>query len=81
MSWILRQGRLMQQLAPEVRRFVVLALYRLERENVFDAPGVISGVLRQMRTAQSARIRQAAGRTEMLLKEAFMSHTPHRLEA
>lgn len=72
MSWNHRQDEVMQQLSPEVGRFVRQALRSLERENVFDAPGVISGVLRQMRVADSDVIRGAAPRAEALLKNTLL---------
>lgn len=80
MSWI-RHDEWLQQLSPEVGRFVLVALRSLEQENVFDAPGVISGVLRQMRGADSALIRGATGRTERLLKITFLRGCQQRMGA
>jgi hypothetical protein len=71
MNWELRQGTVVQELSPEVARFVLQELKRLEQENVFDAPGVISGVLRQMSAADSQVIRGSVSRTEILLKSTF----------
>lgn len=71
MNWKLRHELLRQQLSPEVARFVLLALNSIEQENVFDAPGVISGVLRRMRVADSDVVRNATGRTERSLLAAF----------
>lgn len=65
MNWLEETFR---ELSPEVTRFVQQALVRLEGENVFDAPGVISGIIRQMRGSDSTVIRAAAPRTERLLK-------------
>jgi len=71
MNWIRRKDELIQQLSPEVARFVLQALVRLEQENIFDAPGMISGVVRQMRTANSDVVRGAVNRTERVLKSTF----------
>lgn len=65
------QDEMMKQLPPEVARFVLHAMRGLEQENVFDAPGVISGILRQMRVADSDLIRRHAVKTESLLKKTF----------
>lgn len=81
MNWTRRQDELRQHLSPEVARFVLQALRLMEQENVFDAPGVISGVLRQMRVADSDVIRGAAIRTEKLLKTGFARHCSDRLGA
>lgn len=70
-NWQNAQAELLRQLSPEVGRFVLLALQRLEAENVFDAPGVIHGVVRAMRVADSDVIRQAAPHAGELLKRAF----------
>lgn len=70
-----------RQLSPEVSRFVLLALYSLEKENVFDAPGVIGGVLNQMRVADSDVIRGATRRTERVLTNAFARGCMRRLGA
>jgi hypothetical protein len=80
MNWM-RQDQLNQHLSPEVVRFVMLALRKLEQENVFDAPGVISGVLRQMRVADSDVIRNATGRAERLLARAFSHGGAQRMGA
>lgn len=71
MNWVRQKRELVQQLSPDVARFVLLALMHLEQENVFDAPGIVSGVLRQMRIADSDVIRGATGRTERLLKSTL----------
>lgn len=71
MSWVQRQALVMHQLSPEVRRFVLQTLRSLEEENVFDAPGVISGVLQRMRLSDSHAVRSAVTRTERVLKVAF----------
>lgn len=71
MNWKERQDFVVEHLTPEVAQFVRGVLDRLEQENVFDAPGVIGGVLRQMRTAESEAIRGAVERTETLLKKVF----------
>lgn len=65
------QDELMKHLPPEVARFVLQAMRGLEQDNVFDAPGVIGGILRQMRVADSDLIRGHATRTETLLKRTF----------
>lgn len=79
MSWMYQE--VVRQLAPEVSRFVLLALYAMERENVFDAPSVIGGVLGQMRVADSDVIRSATGRTERVLKNALARGCMRRLGA
>lgn len=71
MNWVRRRDEVLKELSPEVSGFVLQVLGRLEQENVFDAPGVISGVLRQMRIAESDVIRSAAARTESVLKRTF----------
>lgn len=71
MNWLRQKDELARHLAPEVARFVLLALRHLEQENVFDAPSIISGVVRQMRVADSDVIRRASGRTERLLKSTL----------
>lgn len=81
MEWSRRQEELVRQLPPEVAMFVRQVLRSLEQENVFDAPGVISGVLRRMRIADSNVIREAASRTEMLLKQVFGQGWIHRVGA
>lgn len=75
MRWSEQQRCIATQLSPEVALFVSEALAGLERENVFDAPGVISGVLRRMRMADSELIQNAVARTEGLLKETFAPRT------
>jgi hypothetical protein len=79
--WKLQQIAVQQQLSPEVAGFVLLALRSLEEENVFDAPGVISAVVRRMRGADSDVIRNATGRTERLLKTTFARGCMHRMGA
>jgi len=81
MNWIRRQDELARELSPDVARFVLEVLTTLEKENVFDAPGVISGVLCQMRVAESPLVRSATGRTERVLKSAFARRCMHRLGA
>ncbi|HYF75980.1 MAG TPA: hypothetical protein VD973_02520 [Symbiobacteriaceae bacterium] len=81
MNWLLKKGELAQQLSPDVACFVLRALRNLEQENVFDAPGIISGVLRQMRIADSDVVRAATARTERLLKSTFAQGAVHRLGA
>ncbi|HYG60409.1 MAG TPA: hypothetical protein VD902_20250 [Symbiobacteriaceae bacterium] len=81
MNWIRRQDELARELSPDVARFVVEVLKSLEQANVFDAPGVISGVVCQMRVADSAVIRCATGRTERLLKSAFARRCLQRMGA
>jgi hypothetical protein len=81
MGWLHRHHEVLGRLSPEVARFVWQALLLLEQENVFDAPGVISGVLRRMRTADSDAIRGAAIPTERLLKAAFAPRAKHRAGA
>jgi hypothetical protein len=71
MNWLRQKDELAQQLSPDVARFVLLALRHLEQENIFDAPGIVSGVLRQMRVADSDVIRRATVRTERLLKSTL----------
>ncbi len=78
---LVRQEEMLRQLSPEVGRFVLLALRSLEQENVFDAPGVISGVLRQMRMADSDVIRSATARAERLLKATFAHGCVQRMGA
>ncbi|HEY3367127.1 MAG TPA: hypothetical protein VGK74_18895 [Symbiobacteriaceae bacterium] len=75
------QEELKQHLPAEVARFVIQAFRGLEQENVFDAPGVIGGILRQMRVADSDLIRGHAGRTELLLKKAFARGCLQRIGA
>lgn len=72
MSWVHRQAQVMHQLSPEVRRFVLATLRTLEEENVFDAPGVINGVLHRMQLSDSHVVRSAVSRTECVLKAAFV---------
>lgn len=72
MSWKEQQEFLAQHLSPEVVGFVREALVGMERENVVDAPSVISGVLTRMRVAELESVRRAAARTEELLKKAFL---------
>lgn len=81
MNWLLKKATLAQQLSPDVAGFVLQALRSLEQENVFDAPGVISGVIRQMRAADSAVIRSATGRTERLLTNTLTCSRKQRLGA
>jgi hypothetical protein len=82
MNWLQRHDHeLSGALTPEVASFVLHALRGLERENVFDAPGVISGVLRQMRMADSEAIRGAACGAERFLEAAFARKSRHRTEA
>ncbi len=76
-----KHEEVIRELSPEVAGFVRQALALLEQENVFDAPGVISGVLRQMRLADSADIRGAATRTENLLRRAFTAGSLQRVGA
>lgn len=71
MSWKEQQEFLAQHLSPEVAGFVREALVGVERENVVDAPGVISGVLYRMQAAELESVRRAAAGTEALLKKAF----------
>jgi hypothetical protein len=71
MTRVRRQDEVMQQLPPVVARFVGHVFKRLEQENVFDAPGVISGVLRHMRVSDSDLIRHSAAHTELVLKQTF----------
>ncbi|HLN64246.1 MAG TPA: hypothetical protein VK464_22220 [Symbiobacteriaceae bacterium] len=78
---LVRQEEMLRQFSPEVGRFVLLALRSLEQENVFDAPGVISGVLRQMRMADSDVIRSATARAERLLKATFAQGCLQRMGA
>lgn len=66
-----RKEYLIGHLSPEVGRFVLQGLRQLEREQVFDAPGVINGIVCKMRSAESAVIRSAVGRTESLLCQTF----------
>lgn len=81
MNWFRHHDELKQSLTPEVAGFVLQALDSLEAENVFDAPGIISGVLRRMRVAESAAIRCAAPRTETFLKAAFARKCLHQMGA
>ncbi|HWI53400.1 MAG TPA: hypothetical protein VNT01_14760 [Symbiobacteriaceae bacterium] len=81
MNWIFKKYELAQQLSPDVAGFVLQALKSLEQENVFDAPGIISGVLRQMRIAESDVIRSATGRTERLLKTTLVRGHAQRMGA
>lgn len=76
MNWIAQQEYLVRHLSPEVVRFVCVALVQLERENIFDAPGVIGGVIQQMRLAESPAVRAAAEEAESLLKRAFLNGRP-----
>jgi hypothetical protein len=78
-NWV--QQHDVNELTPEVASFVLYALRGLERENVFDAPGVIAGVLGQMRTADSEAVRTAACGAERLLKAAFARKSLHRIGA
>lgn len=81
MYWKLQQIAVQQQLSAEVAAFVILALRSLEEENVFDAPGVIDGVVRRMRLADSDAIRAASTRTERLLKVNFARGCIQRMGA
>ncbi|HYF91889.1 MAG TPA: hypothetical protein VD969_06560 [Symbiobacteriaceae bacterium] len=81
MNWYLKKYELAQQLSPDVARFVLQALRSLEQENIFDAPGIISGVLRLMRVSDSDVIRGASGRTERLLKSTFARSRTEQLGA
>lgn len=76
-----RKEFLLGSLSPEVGRFVLQGLRQLERENVFDAPGVISGIVSRMRSAESALVRSAAARTESLLRQTFAQHYLNRVGA
>jgi hypothetical protein len=76
-----RKEFLIGHLSPEVGRFVLQGLRQLEQENVFDAPGVISGIINKMRSAESALIRSAAARTESLLRQAFAQYYRTRVSA
>ncbi|MGE5673371.1 MAG: hypothetical protein ACM3XM_05740 [Mycobacterium leprae] len=68
-------------LSPVVARYVRQALRHMEQQNVFDAPGVIGGVVAQMRVAESDVIRSAADRTEYLLRLAFGRRRLQRIGA
>ncbi|MFZ5813837.1 MAG: hypothetical protein ACOY93_00860 [Bacillota bacterium] len=76
-----RKEFLISHLSPEVGRFVLQGLRQLEEENVFDAPGVISGIVTKMRNADSALIRAAASRTEGYLRQAFSQQYLSRVGA
>lgn len=80
MNWS-QQHAMIEQMSPEVLRFVLHALRGLEQENIFDAPGVISGVLGRMQAADSDVIRAATGRTERLLRAAFARRAEYRTGA
>lgn len=81
MNWKQRQEAVIRQVGPEVAAFVEESFTRLERENVFDAPGVISGIIRQMRLSDCDVVRGAADRTERLLKSVFARGSLHQLGA
>ncbi len=81
MNWRRRQEEAIRELSPEVGRFVRMVLVDLEHENIFDAPGVISGVLWKMRVADSDVIRGAVSRTERVLKTAFARGCLQRIGA
>lgn len=81
MNWIRWHDALARELSPEISSYVLKVLGRLEQENVFDAPGVISGVLRQMRIADSDVIRAAVSRTESVLKATLPMGRFQRLGA
>lgn len=68
-----------QYLGAEVSRFIADVLDELAAQGVFDAPGVIGGVLGAMRHADSAEIRSAAVRTEFVLCQLLMPQAPTRL--
>lgn len=72
---------MMVQLPPEVSGFLAGVLHQLEAEDVCDAPSVISGVLIEMRRAESAAVRDAVGRTERLLASAFSHRGLQRVSA
>lgn len=76
-----RKEFLIGHLSPEVGRFVLQGLRQLEQENVFDAPGVIAGIVCKMRSADSALIRSAAVRTEFLLRQTFAQQYLTRVTA
>lgn len=81
MNWVGRRDQLLQALSPEVSPFVLQVLTELERENVFDAPGVISGILGQMRIADSDVIRANVARTESVLRSTFAQGSIQRVGA
>lgn len=76
-----RKEFLIGHLSPEVGRFVLQGLRQLEQENVFDAPGVINGIVSKMRSAESALIRSAAAQIESLLRQAFAQQYLTRVSA
>ncbi len=76
-----RKEYVIGHLSPEVGRFVLQGLRQLEQENVFDAPGVIAGIVTRMRNAESGLIRSAADRTESLLRSAFTQQYSNRVGA
>lgn len=80
MNWNQNQEEFLRELSPEVGRFVSRVLRHLEHENVFDAPSVISAVLREMRIADSDVIRGATGRAERLLVSRFVQQGLRRVD-
>jgi hypothetical protein len=69
----------MQYLGSEVSRFVSRTLEELAAQGVVDAPGVIGGVLLAMRQSDSAEVRQAVTRTELVLCQLLMPQALRRL--
>lgn len=71
----------LHQLPSDVACFVDAALRQIEATGICDAPGVISGVLMQMRNAESPLVRAAAPLTEVLMLSALTPRVPERLTA
>lgn len=69
------------QLPPDVALFVDNTLRRMEAAGICDAPGVVSGVLSQMRSAESGLVRAAAPLVEVLMISALSRRLPTRISA
>lgn len=81
MIWSRANEVLSGHLPPEVSGFLAHVLHQLEADDVCDAPSVISGVLAQMRRAESVAVQNAVGRTEKLLASAFSHRGLQRVSA
>lgn len=68
---MVRTDEMVLSLSPEVGRFVLRELRRLEEEQVCDAPGVIGGIVRRMQSAESDHVRSAAPWVATLLRRAY----------
>jgi len=78
MHW---NDKVLNQLPSDVARFVAASLQRIEASGICDAPGVISGVLLQMRNADSGLVRAAAPLVEVLMVSTITPRVPERISA